>query len=139
MKIYVGSKFENTKAVREAYLALRDDGHTITHDWTNENAEMLAGHALEAYLQGCAEKDVAGVLEADAMLLLNHQLMAGGFTEFGMAITADKFIVVIDGKHPEKPRNIFFHLPHVHHATSLEDARKILLAHELFLSHSTEE
>jgi hypothetical protein len=139
VKIYCASKFENTKAVREAYLALRDDGHTITHDWTNENAEMLAGHALEAYLQGCAEKDVAGVLEADAFLLLNHQLMAGGFSEFGMAIAADKFIVVIDGKHPEKPRNIFFHLPHVHHAKDLDDARKILLAHELFLHHQAQE
>jgi len=138
VKIYVASKFENSPAVREAHAALRDDGHVITHDWTSENAEALAGKALEAYLQGCAEKDVEGVLTCDALLLLNHQLMAGGFAEFGMAIAANKFIVVIDGKHPLKPRCIFFHLVHVHHVADLEEARKVLLAHELFLHQGAE-
>lgn len=138
MRIYVASKFENTRAVRAAHAALRDDGHIISHDWTEENAESLAGQALEVFLQGCAEKDVEGVLSADAFLLLNHELMAGGFTEFGMAIAAEKFIVVLDGKHPDKPRNIFFHLAHVHHAKDLEEARKMLLAHELFLKQGAE-
>jgi len=138
VRIYVGTKFENTKAVHEAYLALRDDGHTITHDWTVENAEGLRGQALEVYLQGCAERDVDGVLSANAFLLLNHVGMAGGFTELGIAIAAEKFIVVIDGKHPDKPKNIFYHLPHVHHARDLEDARKMLLAHELFLKQEAE-
>jgi hypothetical protein len=138
VKIYVASKFENSKSVKEAYLALRDDGHTITHDWTNESSEGMDGAALEAYLQGCADKDVEGVETADALLLLNHNLMAGGFTEFGIAIGAKKFIVVIDGRNPEKPRNIFFHLHYVHHARNLAEAREILKAHDLFLTQESD-
>lgn len=138
MKGYVASKFENAEAVREAHKALRDDGHVITHDWTGEDAEGLEGEALEVYLQSCAEKDVEGVESGEFFLMLNHARIAGGNTEFGIAIAAKKFIVVIDGHHPEKPRNIFFHLPYVHHAKDLEEARKMLLAHELFLHQGAE-
>jgi hypothetical protein len=138
VRIYVASKFENSGLVREAHAALREDGHTISHDWTTESADGLYGQALEVYLQGCAEKDVEGVLSADAFLLLNHVLMAGGFTEFGMAIVKEKFIVVIDGRHKDKPRNIFFHLAHVHHAADLEEARRMLIAHELYLKQGAE-
>jgi hypothetical protein len=139
LRIYVASKFENTLSVREAHKALKDDGHVITHDWTGESAEDLRGEAREVYLQECAEKDVRGVLSADAFLLLNHVNMAGGFTELGMAIAnEDCFIVVIDGKHKDKPSNIFFHLPFVHHATNLEHARALLKAHDLFLTQQKE-
>lgn len=138
MRVYVASKFENTKAVREAQAALKDDGHIISHDWTFENAEALAGSALEAYLQGCAERDMEGVINADALLLINYTGCAGAYVELGMALASGRFVVVIDGHHPEKPRNIFFHLAHVHHAKDLEDARKILLAHELFLHQGAE-
>jgi hypothetical protein len=133
MRIYVASKFQNTKAVKEAYEALKADGHVITHDWTNESAEGMTGQALEDYLVLCAKKDLRGVQDGDALLLLNHQLMAGGFTEFGMAVAYGKYIVVIDGHHPDKPRNIFFHLPNIVHAKDLTDARKILLAHDHYL------
>lgn len=138
MRGYVASKFQNSKAVQEAHAALRDDGHVITHDWTGESADGLSGAALEVYLQGCAEKDVDGVETGEFFLLLNHELMAGGFTEFGIAIAKRVFIVVIDGHHPDKPRNIFFHLPYVHHAKDLGEARKMLLAHELFLKEQAE-
>ena len=131
MNIYVASKFENGKVVREAYAALQADGHTITHDWTVESAEGMTGEALHAYLQGCAEKDLEGVEKCDALLLINHANGCGMYTELGIALAHDKFIVVIDGKHP--PHNIFFNLAHVHHAKDLGDALKILAAHELFL------
>ena len=138
MRIYVASKFENTRAVRDVYEVLKEDGHVITHDWTGENADGLTGDAKEAYLQGCADKDVEGVLSADAFVLLNHVNMAGGFTELGMALAAGKFIVVLDGRHPQKPMNIFYHLPHVHHAKSVYDARQMLKAHALFMKQEAE-
>jgi hypothetical protein len=139
MLIYVASKFENSKSVREAHAALREDGHTITHDWTSENATGKTGEELEYYLEDCARKDLHGVIEANGMLLLNHQLMAGGFSEFGMALMkraifgdGSILIVVIDGRHPEKPRNIFFHLSSfVHHARDLAHAREIFKAHDV--------
>lgn len=138
MNVYVASKFENVKPVQEAYVALKDDGHKVTHDWTGEDASQLDGKELEAYLQGCAERDMQGVLDADALLLINYTGCAGAYAEFGMALAADKYIVVIDGHHPDKPRNIFFHLATVHHAKDLEEARKMLLAYELYLHQGAE-
>lgn len=130
MRIYVASKFENTQAVREAHRVLKADGHEITHDWTSENAEGLKGKKRKAYMEKCAHADVVGVLSASGILVLNHERMAGGFTEFGMAIAAhwltrSMCIVVIDGHTDGKPRNIFFHLPFVFHAKNLTEARKI--------------
>jgi len=130
MRIYVASKFENTTAVREAYRLLREAGHEITHDWTNESAEGLTGQEREDYLVRAALADVKGVMGASGILVLNHQRMAGGFTEFGIAIGAhwggrNTCIVVIDGHHEEKPRNIFFHLPFVWHAKDMKEALKI--------------
>jgi hypothetical protein len=135
MRIYVASKFENTKAVREAYAALQKDGHTITHDWTGENADGLHGEELELYLRGCAEKDVNGVTDGQGFLLLNHERVAGANTELGIAIAHKKFIVVIDGKHPDKPSNIFFHLPSVHHAKDIEQARTFFKIHQMLLDN----
>jgi superfamily I DNA and RNA helicase len=129
VKVYVASKFENTKAVREAYEALKQDGHTITHDWTGENADGLSGD----YLRSCAEKDVSGVAKGQGFLMLNHERIAGGNTELGIAIALKKFIVVIDGKHPDKPSNIFFNLPDVHHAANIAQARTLFNVHQMWL------
>jgi hypothetical protein len=137
--VYVASKFENTKAVREAYEALKKDNHTITHDWTGENADGLHGAALDLYLRECAERDVAGVANCQGLLLINHELGCGMFTELGIAIALKKFIVVLDGKHPNKPRNIFFNLPDVHHAQSLEQARTLFNVRQMWLDEMTGE
>lgn len=125
MKVYVASKFENAKEVREAHAALKADGHEITHDWTWEDASEYHGDELIRYLQECAEKDRYGVESADAILLINYARCAGAFTELGLAIAYQKFIVVIDAHHPEKARNIFFYLPKVVHADDLAHARVI--------------
>jgi hypothetical protein len=140
VKIYVASKFENSKAVREAHRALEEDGHEITHDWTNENADGLEGEAKEEYLKKCASKDVVGVLSGQGILVLNHERMAGGFTEFGIAIGSHWLgrymcIVVIDGHHEEKPRNIFFHLPFIWHVRNLKEARMVFKQYEEWCSH----
>lgn len=136
MRLYVASKFENTKAVREAYAALREDGHEITHDWTSENAEGLEGDVLEAYLSACAEKDATGVLTGQGLLLINHKRGCGMFSELGIAIAmhilgARICIVVIDAFAEGNPHNIFFHLPFVHLAKDITEARAIFRAHEM--------
>lgn len=137
MRIYVASKFENTKAVREAYKVLQKDGHIITHDWTGETADGLSGDALALYLRSCAEKDVEGVANGQGFLLLHHANVSGALTEMGIAIALKRFIVVIDGRHPDKPSNIFFHLPTVHHVRDIEQARILFNVHQMLLD-STE-
>jgi hypothetical protein len=130
MRVYVASKFENGSEVRKAQQTLREDGHTITHDWTEENAEGFHGTALELYLRECARKDYDGVLACDAFVLLHYERGAGMFTELGLAIAWRRLVVVIDGKNPDKVHNIFFHLPDVVHVPSLEEARWVLKAKE---------
>ena len=123
MVIYVASKFENSKVVKEAQKILSQDGHTISHDWTVEDATGKSGDALERYMRVCARKDLKGVEVADALLLFNHAGGCGMFTEFGIALALRKVIVVIDAFVQGKPKNIFFHLPEVHHVVSLREAR----------------
>lgn len=122
MNGYVASKFENKEEVRRVQKLLREAGHSITHDWTVEDATGLTGEVLEAYLRRCAEKDLAGVENCDFLFLLNYLHCAGSYTEFGMALALRRLVVVVDGRDPTKSRNIFFHLPNVYHFTSVEAA-----------------
>jgi hypothetical protein len=126
MKIYVASKFENTKRVKELYSLLQVAGHEITHDWTGENAEGMTSKRRYDYLRSCAEKDFYGVLRADAIVLINHERGCGMFTELGIALASNKIVIVVDGFHDDKPLNIFFHLAQVKHVDDLEEVLDIL-------------
>ena len=60
MRIYVAGLFEQgSTVIREAMDALRERGHTITHDWTVEPS-----HDQRA----CARKDCDGVKSADVVI-----------------------------------------------------------------------
>jgi hypothetical protein len=122
VKIYVATKFENSKSAREAHEALKQDGHTITHDWTGENDQGLEGKVLEVYRDECAEHDVNGVLAGQGFLLLNHERLGHRMC-----------IVVIDAFEEGLPRNIFFHLSDVHKAKDLSEARAIFQTFQTIL------
>lgn len=141
MRIYVATKFENSPAAREAYEALKADGHEISHDWTWENSAGLEGEVREVYITDNAEKDTSGVLTANGFLILNYEKIAGGNTEFGMAIAKKRLghkmcLVAIDAFHEDKPRNIFFHLYDVIHAKDLTEARAIFKQFQVLLDRS---
>lgn len=133
MRVYVASKFENQEQVRKVHRLLTESGHIITHDWTWESVEGKKGEERERYLKDCATKDYNGVDTCDVFFLINYLHCAGAYTEFGIALRAQKCIVVVDGHHPEKSRNIFFHLPDVHHFTSVEEA--VAFVNEWALKH----
>lgn len=108
MRIYVASKFENTAEVRDAMSRLRDMGHEITHDWTQESAEGVAADALDEFLTECAVKDMYGVKTADVVLLINHKNGQGMWTELGMAIAWE--IPVFFVFPTRTPTNVFTHI-----------------------------
>lgn len=108
MKVYVAGKFEETVAVRAAQQALRDLGHEITHDWTQEDATGMEGDVLKAYYQKCAVQDYEGVLYSDVVLVLNHPKLFGGASEMGMALAWGRPVYVVN---PQIRHNIFFDLP----------------------------
>jgi hypothetical protein len=122
--VYVATHFKNQGPVKKAFELLQAAGHFITHDWTTEIAEGKTGEDLEVFLLDCAERDFAGVTKADAVLVINHEHGCAMFTELGLALAFGALVVVVDGDKP--PHNIFYNLPEVVHATSLENAVEII-------------
>lgn len=119
MKIYVASKFEEGPRVQKIYEILRKRGHTITHDWTTEDASKYTGEDLAKFKAECAFKDYQGVKDCDLILVLNHEKLYGGAAEMGMAIALDKKVVVVGESIRE---NIFFHLKNIIKPKSVDDA-----------------
>lgn len=121
MKIYVASKFERVPQVRDIQKRLRADGHEIVADWTGHSAAGLKGEELLKYLRMCAEDDAAGVIAADAVVLLHDPNCRGGFWEAGLAQGAGKIVAVIGGR-PAAPIHgpIFYFHRNVHHFDTAE-------------------
>lgn len=105
VRIYVAAKFEEGPRVQKVYEKLRARGHTITHDWTNEDAEKFKN--VEGYASQCAQNDFNGVCSADAVLLFNHDRLYGGATEMGIALARDVPVYVVGRDIRE---NIFFNM-----------------------------
>ena len=107
MGVYVAGKFEEVAAVRAAQAALQDAGFRITHDWTGESTAGKSPEEVEPFLTVCAENDFVGVVDADAVLVLNHDRAFGAMVEMGIAIARGIPVFVVGYKIRD---NIFFHL-----------------------------
>lgn len=119
MKVYVAAKYEAKDLTRTWYERLRAAGFTITHDWTNEDDAKAPAGGLDDYHRKCAEADVQGVVDADALLLIPHKNGQGMFVEMGIAIARNIPIVVLYDINIGTNRNdgfrpgVFFDLPNV--------------------------
>lgn len=122
MNIYVATKFEDGHFAKKVMAQLKEQGHHITHDWTNENSDGLKGVELEEYLMRCAEADLKGVQDCDLLLLLNHPHGKGMFTELGFAIALNKQVLVV---RPKAGHNIFFHMKKTKMVETIEEALKL--------------
>lgn len=102
MKLYVATRWENRRYARMMMFKLVEAGHTITYDWTlNEEASTAT-----------AQRDLQGVREADALVLLaDLPNMMGAWVEFGAAAIRGIPIYVAGNA---DSRCIFLHLPNVH-------------------------
>lgn len=107
-RVYVAAKFEEGPRVREVYEQLRAMGFEITHDWTNEAIPAGTPEEVAKFFESAALADYNGVLEADAVLVLNHDRLFGGATEMGLALAWGRTCYVVQ---PDIRDNIFYHLP----------------------------
>lgn len=123
MKVYVAGKYEEKEAVRYVQKQLHNMGHTITHDWTGEDLGDRTGVVAASYLRMCAEKDVKGVENADAVVLLNHKNGFGLMCEMGIAIAHKIPVFIIDAKLRD---TVFFYLPGVYCVDKLSEVFAIL-------------
>lgn len=106
-KIYVASAFANRPEAREVQAALRAAGHTITWDWTQEDASHLQRGSPEffAFLEKCGEADFKGVMGADAVVVVAHPEMSDTKAEMGIALGAGIPVFVL---YPERRHSVFY-------------------------------
>jgi hypothetical protein len=127
MKIYVASSFARKPDVRAMHELLRAEGHEITYDWTDEDASGLEGDALHAALLGGAQRDIAGIREANLLVVLHDDRGRGMATEFGIALERSVPIIVVGARvNFGEMRNVFYYLPNVMHVTAPADVMTLL-------------
>lgn len=88
MRIYVAGASLEWRRCRRMMIALRGQGHQITHDWTIEVEKHISEPAKPEELGEYAWLDKRGVELADELVLLvpNGAQTTGAWAEFGMAI-----------------------------------------------------
>jgi hypothetical protein len=134
MRVYVASSFSRKPDVRRVMDLLRAAGHEISYDWTPEDASGLTAAGLEEMLRGAATRELEGVLSADAAVVLHDERGRGMATEFGVAVAARKFVVVVGARADPtewgEMRNVFYYLPTVVHADDEAQAVSLISAFE---------
>ena len=96
MKVYVAAKFERAAFVKQVYEVLTKAGHTITHDWTNENdSHCVSFEERIEYQQRCAQNDLQGVRDADVLVLIPHPNGKGCYYEFGAAMALNIPVIIL--------------------------------------------
>jgi hypothetical protein len=139
MKVFVSGQILEKERIREVYGLLRECGHTITHDWTLTDS-MPASYSdspSEAALR--AQKDIEGVLAADAYLIIADNQVAGKgmYVELGTALAlasarGQGFPILLVG--PMRHESIFYYHPHVRRFAVLSDALHFLNSSKAGLS-----
>lgn len=125
MRIYVAGRFQSYAKVRACIDALVERGHEITYDWTRspefgadghpvdpgtiKNGFSAPGYSTRQALARYAVRDIQGVREADALVLLADDSLAGAWVEMGIALERGTPIYVIK---PER-WTIFLECPEV--------------------------
>jgi nucleoside 2-deoxyribosyltransferase len=94
MKIYVAGKWEERIYIQQLYRILKDEGHTITCDWTRHDYPKKN---IEATLAKYAVDDINGVKNAELVIAVAENIAnyRGMLVEIGAAIALDKPVIVI--------------------------------------------
>ena len=123
MRTYIATKFENTNEFYKMRELIQSTGHTVTHDWTTEDwaVKRNLDEKME-FREQCAILDFQGVVEADALILIQHEDMKGAYVELGIALANNKHVIIVGGWTPALRHNIFYEIPGIVHVQTMEDA-----------------
>ena len=88
MKIYIAAKYEESEKAKRLMNIFREEGHTITFDWTREDPDPDGD---------IAQKLVKAVKQADVLvvLMLNSHTSQGVWVEMGIALAHNIPIIAI--------------------------------------------
>lgn len=133
MNVYVASSFARKPCVRAMHDLLRAAGHSISHDWTPEDATPYLDERLREdlhrYLRRGAKEDLDAVLRSHALVVLHDDRGRGMASEFGAALAKGIPCIVVGARVATgEMRNVFYYLPEVIHVDEPEDAISALHA-----------
>ena len=127
MKIYVATRFGRKDEVKKIYKKLIDNGHEISADWT-VHQNMRPYENNERISEEYAIKDIEGVKNCEAFILLSDEGGQGMFVELGTAILSNLLYgrpkIFVVGEH--NSNCLFFFHPSVMRKNSIEDVLKEL-------------
>jgi nucleoside 2-deoxyribosyltransferase len=116
LNIYVAGRTNNVAGVRLVQTMVRENGHTVTHDWT-QIVEELGGGVGDAHVQASrdekreyARADREGVSQADLVIAVCSPQLCGTLIEIGMALIKRKPVWLLG--EPER-ETVFFELEEV--------------------------
>lgn len=133
MKIYLAGKWSDKINMRKMMMELEEIGHTITHNWTNNETPTRSPQEL-AYF---AKLDIDGVINADYVIAYMDDpkyAYRGTFTEIGCAIGCKKRIIIVSpdydltnkDEQPYYSTNCFFHHTQIEHVNSWKLCKSML-------------
>lgn len=118
MKLYIAAPWANRADMPEIASAFESIGCQITTKWWEVNEGESPS---DEFLQQCAYSDIAGVIVADAVVVINSSKSEGKAVEQGVAIAHFKPIVIV-GKRGEHTSNVFHYLPNYCWVETVQDA-----------------
>ncbi len=122
MKFYIASRFGNLDEVRKTYKVLKQQGHTISLDWTIHESVKPYGQNEEKAARYSVE-DVEGVRRSQVFVLLSDEAGTGMYVEFGIALQSflekGSPLVYVIGAYTDRC-SFFFH-PAVRRVKTIEE------------------
>jgi len=122
VKVFVSGKIGDEEEARSTMASLIRRGYEITLDWTTI-PHLKPYQDNSAASSDAAFREVAGVLDADALIVIPHEHGVGMYVELGVALGAGKPVYVITS-HPSK--TMFFYHPLVKIVASLDELFQFL-------------
>ena len=119
MRIYIAAPWIHREVAASWSFALEVEGHSISYKWWEHEGKGWEEDDEELARQ--AENDIAGVLSADLMLLMNSLKSEGKAVEQGVAIVRGIPIIAVGVRRGES-LNVFHFLPNYTWVGSLEEA-----------------
>lgn len=109
MKIYIAGPWLHRGDMPSIAAQFEAEGHTVTWKWW-ETDDIAEGSNREAELEAQARHDVAGVREAQALVLINSAKSEGKSFESGVAFERKTPIICV-GKRGAVSTNVFHYMP----------------------------
>ena len=122
LKIYLAGPWSHRPEAWEAQKKFEAAGFEVISHWitreSNLTYEDMKKPEHKAEMQEQALMDVNELVQADIFVIMNLELSEGKATELGMAYSLGIPVILVG----ERSRNVFYFLPNVFQAASVEIA-----------------